>query len=297
MTIDNIDHNQYPSGGLSPEDALATAVAMADRSTRSQIIAECITAEINGVEPPVADLESRRAGHLGHATLMLLQLEDPSRQLMLSEYFDAKGTARHDKHTKKLAEETGLYVDSSLLKENEKILATTFQAQTGISDEYLTAEFAKDLAAAQEVATEAGTDLATVYIDDELYYAAQRKVDSPDSHVDATEKLLNGISESIMEKALLQVLDSALPAGLLNDLTPEDIAEIALEIQLDETFQSEMSAQVATVREGARQFLLYSFIRTFGYEAINQLDERQQEIILPKMKLAKTVADLLRESK
>lgn len=292
-----MNHDQYPSAGLSPEEALATAVAMADRSASLQIIAERINAEINGVEPPVADLESRRAAHLGRSTLLLLQLEDPTRRLTLIEFFDAEGSTRCDENTKQLAEEAGINVDGSLFKDSQKILATAFQTQTGISDANITLEFAKGLAAAQEVATEVGTDVATVYADDELYYAAQRKVDSPASYVDITEKMLNGFSESVMENALLQILDIMLPADQENELTAEDLAEIALEMQFDETFQSAMKAQIETMREGARQMLLYGFIRTFGYNAINKLNERQQELILPKMKLAKTVADLLLESK
>lgn len=275
-------------------EVLATATAIADRAARSSEVALKITAELQGLPYEAEPAEVQRAAHLGRCAVMLLKVENPDRLVTITEMMDAiRGGIGYQKQADDLSAEFGEAVDVATVREVNHSAVGIFQAEAGVSDEFMRDEFAKQLAACKEVAEEHGVDVASVYSDDELYYEASRRTDSPQESADLSCRLIKSVSESFFTNIALQNIDRIIPADMRDEFTTEEINEMMLEMQLDPELTARADAHAGLHQEVIRQSLFYSFVRTYGLIEIDRLSDEQKDILLPKRPLARVLVDLM----
>lgn len=284
---------------ILPEQAIATAVAIAERSAQAEALNERVAAEILGVPYVEAPAEVRRAAHLGRSTLMLAQLENPGKTLTLQALIEANSNSGYAYYAYKaevLSAQHNVPVDTGTVKGLEAAAIKELQAEPSASDDRINENFARQLTASKRVAEAHNVELATVYTDDDLYYEASREAYTPEEAVEQTQSLLNALSTGMMNKITLQTLDRILPQDLRDEMTQDDLAALGLELQLNPALQAIIAAQTSSVQEITRQTFLYTFVKTYGYDAINRLSDEQRENLLPKMPLATDLIALMYSS-
>jgi len=291
-------------GGFLPEEHLAVAIAMADRAARDQIVMDSIAAQITGVPHIERSPEELRATHLGQSALLLLQVEDPSRSLTLEALAAASSSdARYERdaeiaglmrlsHADDPEHDDPLPVEASDVQKISGALVDKVQSSTNLN-EILTEDFAAQLASSKRIAAEHGVRLETVYTDDDLYYEAYRTAFTPQEEARKMRVLMDTISGDMLTNIAVELMDTLVPAEIRDQIPPEELEASIIEIQLDPGIQAAIAAQADSMREPLRQRFLYGFIKTYGYEAVGQLSDDDRENLLPKMRLATELAELI----
>jgi|GEM_PF-3370313 len=278
------------------EDTLALAVAIADRTARGAEIQRSIISQLPGVPQIEKSPEELRAEQLGRTTLLLLQVENPSRLLTMADMVEATsgGDSGYERRAEELNERlVGASVSPDDVKSMSDWLRRELQTTSGITDERITEDFAKQLRASREVAAERGVDVTAVYADDEMYYEASRRTDPPEKAAADMKAMVESYSADVMNKMLIQMFDSILPAEVREMLGEEELTEMIMDSQIDPEVQAMVDAQVAVLQEGLRQPIFYIFVRTYGFDALNRLTPEVRDALLPKMPVAREIAELI----
>jgi hypothetical protein len=283
------------SGGILPEETLAIATAMADRYAKVLVVTEKIAAAVQGVPYEEESPEEQRATHLGRSALLLLRVENPSRVVTIEQLMDAN-ESNYKKVADELSEREGLTFEAEGVKEFNHAITRELQAGSGIDNDRMTEDFIKQFEASKAVAEEQGVDVASVYADDDLYYEAARRANTPEETAGDMLAIINAANGEMMSKIAVQMLNSMLPKEALEEISQEEIDEMSLEMQLDPAFQQATAVQAGLMQEVLRQAFLYQLIRTYGYNAVNELSPAHKEGVLPKQPLAEEVSQLVRSS-
>lgn len=278
-------------GGL-PEESLAIANAMALRSGRMQAISEQIAASLQGIEYEPKTPEEMRAANIGRTVLYMAQIDDPSAPLKLTDITDAQHAGGG---YERLAD--GVVISDDFNPEAEDVkglfhaIADEIGEGAGLNSEKLATDFAKTLTSARQVAREHGTDVATVYDNDELYYEANRRAFSLSEAVTDFSDAIEAISGEMFNKVAVQQLENLIPKEQLNQLSAEALAEISASIQLNPQIQANFFQQAELSKETLRQYGIYVIARTYGPRALSDIPMSQVRVITPRKSLAPEVFD------
>lgn len=284
-------------GGILPEESLAIASALADRMVRDQLIGESISAQVLGEPIVEKSQEELRTAHLGRATLILLQVEDPSRTLSLTELLEAgSGATSYERQAAKLNEGhtvPGLHFTADHVHEAGAALVNEVQAGSTMSDAYITDYFARQLEASRQVAEERDISPAAVYEDDDLYYAVARAIEDPQTAATHMKSVLDAFSPEAVDRVILQMLDTIITPELRAGLSDEEVQGMIMEMQIDPGIQALLTAQYELRREAIRQRALYDLIRIHTLDAVRQLSPELKDTLLPQRQLARELVELV----
>lgn len=279
-------------GEIQPEEALALASAMALRTGELATLEEQVLAGLQGVEYKAPSPEQLQKAHLGRMVLYLAKVESPAAPISWVETLDA---AQGDGGYAETAEEWGEGEDADVKAESVRSVLHAWvgelQDSSGVSDEKLTKDFARTLDAAKKVAEEYDTDVATVYATDGLYFETCRRAFTAEETADDISRVADTISEDMFNKVMLQQLKNILPEEILAESNPQELAELAAEMQLNSKFQAGISEFAELYEETVRQSGLYMFIRIYGIDALKDLSTHHQSALMPRKPLVAEVFD------
>lgn len=283
------------SAGILGEAALTTAVAIADRAARTEALVDSISAQIQGIPYVEKPLEVRRAAHLGRSTLMLLHVEDPSRILTIQAQYEAgRGSDAAVQHRVEQAQEQlGISVSADTVRRVELSLLEAAQAGSGFDDQRASDNFGQLLQASKRVAERHDVDVAAVYTDDALYYEAASEAYTPEGDGQEAVDLLAAASEDTFTRFALNQIENFVPKEALAAMTEDDKTAMVMEMQLDPRLTAMVEQFASVGQEVTRQLLLYGFIRTHGYQALERLTPEQRDALTPRMPLARELSGLI----
>jgi len=272
------------NGNASPEQSLAIADAMAIRDGRLEAVSEQILAGLQGLSYEAKTPEEMRKAHIGRTVLYLAKVEDPDAPFTLAELVDATRSNGSDAYVgaaEAVDENVGAEIKASFMRDTMGEIQSAMEA----ADEEIAKDFARTLTAAKEVAADHGTDVATVYATDELYYEACRRIYSP---VGTAEQLCRGIdsfSVEMINKVMIRQLGNMLPRDLLDKISPEELAEMAAEMQLRPEIQSSVAHGVELSKEAIRQAAIHLFVSIHGVEEMKNLPSHYRLALMPRRPL------------
>lgn len=282
------------TGNVLPDEALALANAMALRAGQSQVIAEQILAGLQGVSYEAKTPEELRGAHLGRTVLFLAKVESPDATISWGELVDAtNANGGYEKTAQGISEDAGAEVRAEGIRGLVHAVAGEIRDNSGQTDEKMTKDFAKTLASAREVAADHGTDVANVYATDDLYYEASRRAFEPSEMADELSRIIDSFSGDMLSKVLVQQLENMLPKEMLDQVSQEELAEMAVEMQLDPQVQAGMAESVELFKEAMRQSGTFLFTRTYGVGAIHDLSTAHKLALMPRKPLVAEVFDTL----
>jgi hypothetical protein len=186
-------------------------------------------------------------------------------------------------------------VNPEHIRQVEEASVRIMEQTSKANSEYYTDQYAKRIKAAKAIAKERGIDVATVFLDDELYYEALRSFSDLDLDVEVAESAISTASTDLITQVLLQTYQNQIPEDLRDQVTQEDLDEIALRIQFDSGLREHLRPFGELMQESTRQGVLYEFIRTFGYSEVEKV-LTNHEILRPTRPLASVVAELIPSS-
>lgn len=284
-------------GGVSPEDSLALAEAIALRSGQHAAIAEQILAGLQGVPYEAKTPEELRRTQMGRTALYLAKVESPEALITWDEMTASVAagedySAMAEKFSADL-DMPGVEIGAGDVRDAILGAAGSISKEAGVTDEKMTESFAKTLNAAREVAAENDVSVATVYNSDKLYYEAYRRAFTPNENVSILSDIIDGVSAEMMQDSLLRQLETFLPNELIEELEPGEFEILLATLQLNPEFRATMEQNAELFKESMRQAGTYNFIRTYGEEALSGLSTSQKLTIMPRMPLVPEVFDTL----
>lgn len=84
-----------------------------------------------------------------------------------------------------------------------------------------------------------------------------------------------------------------IPKFMLELVEPDELAEMVEEMKLNPDFQADMSNRAELLKESMRQTGVYLFVKTYGYEALNELPVSHKLTLMPRKPLVPEVFDAL----
>jgi hypothetical protein len=273
-------------GNILPDEALALADAMAIRSGLSAAISGKILAELQGVPYEAETPEEMRGAHIGRTVLFLAKVENPDVVSQWSEVIDANhANGGYERMAEDLSAEVGAEVEADAVRGVVHALIGEMRNNANQTDEKVTKDFAKTLSVARQVAVEHGTDPATVYATDELYYETCGRAFTALETAEEMSLVVDSVSEDMLNKILVQQLENFLPKEVLDEISPEGLAELTIGLQLDPEVQRDMHEHVELFKEALRQTATYVFTRIYGAEELNNMPTPYKLNLMPRQPL------------
>lgn len=251
-----------------PAETLAIAQAIAYRQSIENEAFARIHDKVFGQPHQPITPETRQAQVLGGTTLLLLQVEDPTRQETFREISGRHEDEWYERQAGALSR-NGWEISPQNFRKLYMTLADELEARAGTPTVGPAELFATLLAAAREVAEAHDTDVAMVYIDDALYVEAARRAYTPEMLIENCEEATRDITADAIRALELTMMGSDDFAD--EGRTPEDRALEAMEMQLDPHNQEINEMLVEILREISLQFLTYRLATFWGADMLEEL--------------------------
>lgn len=265
---------------MSFEETLAIADAMAVRNGKLVAAASYIAASLQGVTLPEKTSKEMREEHMVRQIMLIPRVEQPDKIFKIEEMLD---DSQYEKAISKYAEMFGEDIDVGRIKEVSQAFVGTLKSSIGNIDEMAAKEFAATLSAARDVAAEHNVTVADVYLTDELYFDASRRAVSLEKTAQQICKMTEAYSEEMFIQLMVTQFQNMMPQEMIDNITPEELNEFVMEMQLDPSMQAMLKQQVEVAKEAVRQFGVYMLSITYGDNALDRLPIEQQDILTPRM--------------
>jgi len=264
------------------DELLATADAMAWRQGLTLERLEHVAAVLAGGEYAARDEETKRKQAVGRTALMLVRVEKPDTTFTTEELVDSLHDSSECERAAAELSDDEFRVTGKQFREANIKMTDDMLNQMGVGEKERTEDFAKSYGHAKALAEERGVTVADVYRDDELYYEADRLAYPAEEAAKRAIKAFNAFNAEVFKNSMVQMFDQMMPAELRADISEDELNELIMEFQLDDSFNQMLDAQLEPLKEAMRQVVTYEFIKAYGSDTFFALPQEQLDIIRPQ---------------
>lgn len=268
--------------GIFPDETLALAEAIAERSMEDEQAHAQIELELTGL--PLAlkpEVEARQA-NLGRTLLLLAAIEDPGLTLDFQDFSNVRAASgEYRRAAGQLSDMLGLTFDEEAIRSYQEVLSEESRAGSQVDAQYTTELFARELAAVRQLAAERKASVLDIYADDEQYFEAQRRAYSLTDIATLFRRMLQGHTPDVVMNTVVRTLETAAPEEM-RGTSMEEFNEIAIGMQLDPEAQLFTALLAEISQETIRQFFVYEVVKVWGVDCLAALSADDQDTLLPK---------------
>jgi hypothetical protein len=279
-----------------PPDALELAEAIATRNVWEAEISSKITAGLQGEVYVPASQEILRDMYIGRTAFNLARISAPEMVVSTADAIDTISSKQYEK----IAKEASRHIDDEefiVTPKSVRGVAHTFttelQSSSGLTDEGIAKLFARTLKSAREVARERGVTVASVYIDDDLYFEAERREFALEEAAELFATFVEAFSGKVFAKAFSSELGSLVPQSELDELTPDELEELKQEFVTDPEVIRQYTELAELQKETFRQTFTFVLAKIYGLDSLQSLSSKLRLAIMPRRPLVKEVFDTL----
>lgn len=272
-----------------PEETLAIAEAIANRTARYEELTEKVTAEIMDTPYQPSTEEVRQQRNLGRTVMLMTRVEDPSIPITLRDMAEKAWDGEHyDDISEAVSLTTGSEVDSETFKQIQFNFLDGVQSSSNgqLGDDKITENFARLLSSARALAEETDKPVAEIYDNDELYYEAARRAFPTEDQIASYSTLINSTGDEAMNKVMLNIFDTLLPQEIRDSMSQEELDEMSAELHLDPEVSKAVSMVSSKMQEIVRQMFVYHFSKMYGIDKLKDLSVDEKKTLMPRMRLA-----------
>jgi hypothetical protein len=279
---------------------LALAAAIGARTVNETNLQAEILTSLVGIPVFEATRETRAQARIGWTAVFLSRLDDPERDITLGDVAEQMLDAKSMRAVADFTKEMDAEIEFDPDRLREMMVASIKSAeQSGTAVPMLAEGFNRELEAARALAAEKGVSTAEVYETDDLYYEVKARTQTPDELAGLQMALVNQVEGLDFDSLITKLAGNT--AGM-NPVPGVDFGETLRMLEdnpvMKALIEDQLKSYMETFNESNRQAFLYTLVRRYGYESINDLSEEQRDVLLPKAeKLHDVVAEAIRNSK
>lgn len=241
-------------------ETVETATEMAKRTVDMAIVLQRISAAINGTEYVAMTPEETLTRVISQTALNLVKLSAPEEMTLDQE----------------------LTSDEDLAKQRGKALTKELLNAVGMDDATARRRFLQEYTTAGALAAEHSVAVAEVYRDDTLYREIGRRTQTPAAFAREAGNASASITGDLINAARVRQIELFVPQDRLATMTQDEIDRLAMALQFSDDEQERMEAVATSLEETTRQATTYEFLKTYGYEALINLDAELRDGMVPK---------------